>query len=143
MKIAVISTTIMTLPIPGYGGLEQLAWLIAKGLAGKGHQIMLVAPHGSDTVANMELHGTTLREPEKQAYSGYWHKLPNFDAIIDHSWEKWSYILKIEGKLKAPVLGVCHAPVHTMYNSPPTCRQALPYWYQSRPIGCHQRAPQS
>lgn len=78
---------------------------------------MLVAPKESKTDAL--LHGTTLGEGEKQAYSGYWAKLPNFDVVIDHSWEKWAYMLKVEGVLKAPVLGVLHAPVNTMYNSPP------------------------
>jgi glycosyltransferase involved in cell wall biosynthesis len=117
MRICVISTTIFACPPPGYSGLEFLAWQQAEGLKAKGHQVMLVAPHGSQT--SCELHGTTLRESEKQAYSGYWHKLPNFDVIIDSTWEKWSYMLKIEGKLKAPILGVLHAPVNTMYNTPP------------------------
>jgi glycosyltransferase involved in cell wall biosynthesis len=45
--------------------------------------------------------------------------LPSFDVIIDSSWQKWAYYLKIEGKLNAPVLGVCHAPIHTMYQSAP------------------------
>lgn len=118
MKICVISTTIMTCPPAGYSGLEMLAWLTAKGLAEK-HEVTLIAPHGSKVPTNVELHGTTLGESEKQAYSGYWHKLPLFDVIVDHSWQKYSYLLKMEGRLQSPILGVLHAPVHTMYNSPP------------------------
>lgn len=117
MKICVISTTVITCPPKGYAGLEMISWLCANGLKKKGHDVLLVAPQGSHTDA--EIHETTLMEPEKQAYSGYWQRLPDFDIIIDHSWEKWSYILKMEGKLKAPVLGVLHAPVHTMYNTAP------------------------
>ena len=45
--------------------------------------------------------------------------MPSFDVIIDHSWEKWSYILKMEGKLPQPILGVLHAPVETMYSTAP------------------------
>lgn len=126
MKICIISTTIMTCPPAGYSGLEMLAWQQADGLKKKGHDVMLIAPNGSNPPAGVELHGTTLGEPEAQAYGGkpgigggYWPKLLNFDAIIDNSWMKWSYILKAEGRLKAPVLGVCHAPIETMYGSPP------------------------
>jgi glycosyltransferase involved in cell wall biosynthesis len=80
---------------------------------------MIVAPVGSKVPDNVELHGTTQGESEGQAYGGYWQKLPSFDAIIDNSWDKWSYIAKAEGKIKAPVLGVLHAPVETMYGQPP------------------------
>lgn len=117
MKVCVISTTVIPCPPSGYAGLEMISWLCANGLKDKGHDVTLIAPKGSSTKA--DIHETTLMESEKQAYSGYWDKLPKFDVIIDHSWEKWSYILKMEGKLKAPILGVLHAPVHTMYQTPP------------------------
>jgi len=119
MKIIVISTTIMTVPITGYGGLEAVAYSCAAGLARRGHEVLLIAPVGSTAPPGVTLHGTTLGESEMQAYSGYWQRLLEADAIIDHTWQKWSYILKVEGKLKAPVLGVVHAPVNTMYASPP------------------------
>jgi glycosyltransferase involved in cell wall biosynthesis len=122
MKICVISTTIMPVPPKGYSGLEFLAYQHAEGLAKKGHQVLLIAPgtqFGTVVPPGVELHGTTLGESEKQAYSGYWERLLSVDAIIDSSWSKWSYILKKEGKLKAPILGVLHAPAETMYHSPP------------------------
>lgn len=119
MKVCVISTTVLPCPPSGYAGLEMIAYLQAKGLAERGHKVLLVAPIGSKPPPGVELHGTTLRESEKQAYSGYWQRLPGFDVIIDNSWEKWAYMLKIEGKLKAPVLGVIHAPANTMYQKAP------------------------
>lgn len=119
MKIAVISTTILTCPPPGYGGLEAIAWLQAAGLARKGHEVTLMAPIGSTPPPGVDLHGTTLGESEQQAYSGYWDRLNTFDAIIDNSWQKWAYILKTEGRLRAPILGVCHAPIGTMYQQAP------------------------
>lgn len=85
MKICVISTTIFPVPLTGYGGLEQVAYQQATGLANKGHQVLLVAPIGSKVPPNVELHGTTMRESEKQAYSGYWQRLSNYDVIIDNS----------------------------------------------------------
>lgn len=117
LKICVISTTVLPAPPSGYAGLEMISWQCAEGLHNKGHDVTLVAPKGSKT--NAQLHETTLGEHERQAYSGYWQTLNKFDVIIDHSWEKWSYILKMEGKLTQPILGVLHAPVETMYNSPP------------------------
>jgi len=124
MKICVVSTTVLLVPPKGYSGLEQLAWQQADGLARRGHHVMLVAPHGSTPPDGVELHGTTLREGDKQAYSGYWHRLPGFDAVIDNSWEKWPLILKSEGKLSAPVLTVLHAPVETMMGAPPPVDKA-------------------
>lgn len=119
MKICVISTTILPCPPSGYSGLEMIAYQQAVGLARRGHEVLLVAPNGSALPPGVELHGTTLGESEKQAYSGYWQRLPDFDVVVDNSWNKWSYILKVEGKLNAPILGVCHAPIHTMYQSAP------------------------
>ena len=122
LKICVISTTILPALSPsegGYGGLEPIAWSQAAGLARRGHEVLLVATNGSIPPKGVELHQTTIGESEKQAYSGYWNRLPNYNVIIDNSWNKWSYILKIEGKLPQPILGVCHAPVDTMYGSAP------------------------
>lgn len=119
MKIAVISTTIMPCPPPGYSGLEMVAWQQARGLAERGHKVTLVAPIGSTPPPGVDLHGTTLRESEAQAYSGYWQKLLEQDAICDHSWNKFSVLLKVEGRLKAPSLLWTHAPIETMFQSAP------------------------
>jgi glycosyltransferase involved in cell wall biosynthesis len=126
MKIVVISTTIMTLPPAGYSGLEMLAWQQAEGLAKLGHQVLLVAPVGSSQVPGVELHGTTLGESEAQAFTGYAHRLKDWDVIIDNSWLKFAYLPKIEGMLKPPVLGVSHAPIGTMYQrTPPMPRPCM------------------
>lgn len=119
MNICVISTTVMTCPPAGYSGLEQLAWQQAVGLANKGYDVSLIAPHGSTVPSNVNLIETELLSRERHAYNLYWKMLPSFDAIIDNSWEKWSYILKMEGRLNAPILGVLHAPIHTMYQKLP------------------------
>jgi glycosyltransferase involved in cell wall biosynthesis len=120
MKIAVISTTVLPCPPPGYGGLEAIAYHCAVGLARRGHQVLLIAPNTSPAIPGVEIHGTTQGESEQAAFGGYWHRLVNnVDAVIDHSWNKWSYMLKVEGKLRAPVLGVLHAPAHTMYQQAP------------------------
>jgi len=124
MKICLISSTVLPcLPLDdpdnGYNGLEQVVWSLAAGLSRRGHHVLLVAPNGTKAPRGVTLHETTRGESEEAAYSGYWQRLPSFDVVIDHSWQKWSYILKIEGRLDAPILGVLHAPVHTMYSQPP------------------------
>ena len=120
MKIAVISTPVFKVPVAGYSGLEHLAWLTAKGLAEKGHDVTLVAPEGSECPGvKMVTPGPEGTWDEKTFYGKYWQILPEFDVIIDETWQKWSYILKGEGRLNAPILGVCHAPVNTMYGSLP------------------------
>lgn len=120
MKIAVISSTIFPCPPKGYAGLELVALQSAEGLAVKGHDVTLYAPNGSySEKCKIRPFGPPAEVDEKTAYSTYWQELPDYDVIVDHSWQKWSYVLKAEGKLKAPVLGVMHAPVNTMYQSLP------------------------
>ena len=120
MKICVISTPVFAVPVKGYSGLEHLAWLIAKGLAERGHEVSIVAPEGSSCPGAAVIPcGPAGTWDEQRAYMRYWEHLQTVDAVIDHTWCKWSYMLKEEGRLKAPVLGVCHAPVNTMYGSLP------------------------
>ena len=123
MRIAVVSTPVFRLGLSGlggYGGLEQVAWERARGLARKGHQVTLIAPDGSECEGCQVVHcGPAGRISEKDAFSRYWECLLKQDCIIDDSWQKWSYNLKMEGRLdKTPILGVCHAPIDTMFGMP-------------------------
>lgn len=141
LKIAIISTTVFRNCSPygtqNYAGLEVIAWQCAKGLAAKGHQVSLIAPDGSECPGVTVIPtGPERQHDEKMAYSGYkeigneyqvarrahagyWQHLLDMNVIIDHSWSKSSYLLKEEGKLKAPILGVCHAPIDGMFKTPP------------------------
>lgn len=122
MKICIISSTILPCLSQrdgGYGGLEPVVWTQAAGLARRAHKVLLIAPKGSKAPDGVELHETTQGESEKQAYSGYWQRLLDQDIILDSSWNKWSVILKLEGRLKCPILLWMHAPAHTMFGSPP------------------------
>jgi glycosyltransferase involved in cell wall biosynthesis len=123
VKMVVISTPIFKFGpqgIPGYGGLEQLAWLTSKGLAEKGHKVSLVAPDGSECPGVEVIQvGPERQVNEHQSYDRYWKHLLEVDCIVDHSWNKFAYLLKMEGRLKVPVLGVMHAPVNTMMTSLP------------------------
>lgn len=137
MKICVISSTVFriggpgplaTCPLTGYGGLEVIAYHCAAGLAKRGHQVIVVAPDGSEVPGCQMIHtGPSGMHDEQQAYGGdprrgwqgYWPALLQVDCVIDHSWLKNSLLLKAEGRLKAPCLSVCHAPVDTMFKQLP------------------------
>jgi glycosyltransferase involved in cell wall biosynthesis len=125
VKIAVLSTPIFKLGPAGggtlnYSGLEYLAYQHALGLARRGHQVTLVAPDGSYcSGAKMIWVGPEGKVSERQAYNIYWQELLKQDCIIDHTWQKWSVMLKIEGHLKAPTLLWMHAPVDTMLSKLP------------------------
>ena len=51
MKIAVVSSAVFPMRPPngtvGYSGLEVIAWQCAKGLAERGHQVVLIGPDDS------------------------------------------------------------------------------------------------
>lgn len=120
MKIAVISSTVFAVPPPGYSGLEQLAWQHAEGLAGKGHEVAIIAPEGSRCDrATVIPCGPPGGWDERRAFQHYQEVLPQFDVIVDHSWQKWALMMKAEGRLRSPVLSVCHAPINTMFQSLP------------------------
>lgn len=139
MRIAVISSTVFPVGtgpsgLSGYGGLECVAWECARGLAEKGHEVALIAPLGSSCPGVNVIQCLPPGFGEEQAYGGciwkngngedthwggYWQALLEQDVVICHDWQKWAYLLKAEGRLKAPVLGVMHAPVNTMYGSMP------------------------
>lgn len=124
MRVIVVSSTVFQVNPPwglsNYGGLEVIAWEQAKGLAAKGHEVSLVAPEGSSCPGVTVIPcGPAGGWSEAQAYNVYWQELLKYDVCIDHSWSKMSYILKMEGRLKAPILAWMHAPVPTMYQKPP------------------------
>src|ERR1700738_350406 len=121
MKIGIISTGVFPCSPVGYSGLEMIAWQVATGLAAKGHEVTLFAPDGSICQdGEVFFTGPPGSSDEKQAYSRYWQELPKYQVILDHSWQKWSYILKEEGRLKETVIvSTLHAPVSTMYQTLP------------------------
>lgn len=120
MRIAVVSSTVFKVPLVNYGGLELVAHQCAEGLAKLGHDVTLYAPDGSVCeYAKVRAFGPAGGISEHDAYNSYWPELLNYDVVIDHSWSKFSYLLKAEGRLKAPVLGVLHAPINTMYKELP------------------------
>ncbi len=142
MRIIVISSQIFPLPIAGYGGLEQIAYECAKGLAARGHEVAVVAPDGSNVPGcQMVYSGPAGTWDEQAAYSRYWQQLPWAECIIDHSWQKWPLSLKEEGKLAAPSLSVMHSIVNNLFANGVPAFKIKPCWTAiSEDQGAHFRA---
>lgn len=105
----------------GYGGLEQIAYQCAKGLAARGHQVTLVAPDGSSCPGGQVFSiGPPGQGDESASYSKYWKLLLEQDCVIDHTWQKNSLLLRAEHPERCPpCLAVLHAPVDTMLKTLP------------------------
>jgi glycosyltransferase involved in cell wall biosynthesis len=119
MNVLVISSNVFKTPVTGYAGLEVVAYECTKGLAGRGHKVALAAPDGS-TCPGAEVIATgPERSSEALAYERYAPRLKDFDVLIDHSWQKMGLLAKHQGLFKGPSLTVMHAPVDTMWRTPP------------------------
>jgi len=109
MKIANISSTAIESPPSTYGGLEWISYLRARGLAELGEEVTLIAAKGSHAPEGVTLLETVdVGKPEEEAYKTYKDKLKEFDVIIDDSWQKWSYLSKVEDN-KIKIMGVTHS----------------------------------
>lgn len=96
MKIALISPVIKPISLKiGYGGIESIIILLAKGLSEKGHKIVLYAPFGSDLeLPNMEIRLTTEKPvaggdgetaaDEKKLFEQIAEEQDEFDLIHSH-----------------------------------------------------------
>lgn len=120
MKLLIISPNIFPIPLQGYGGLEQIVFLTAVGLAAKGHQVTVVAPQGSQLPDGVELIPTVQGEPEEGSWHRYSQRMQagEFDCIVDHTWEKWAYVSSSSRDPELPIMGILHtAP--GIYQTPP------------------------
>lgn len=102
MKILLTTPSVYTVPPANYGGLEQIVWNLARGLAAKGIFVELAAPYGSSVPPNGHLTETcppNPGNPEQVAHqvvktNNDW--LDQFDIVHDNSWQKWIYMHKSE-----------------------------------------------
>lgn len=129
MKIVQISSGVLTVPPPGYGGLEMVVYDLSAALQKKGHQVYIVAPTGSVMPAGVH-HidcgpcNVNAREWESQAMQKYSQLVGSEefkDAIWhDHTWVKGMYLIKMQ---KPDLLLV--STLHGMlpYGSPPPVKK--------------------
>lgn len=112
LKIALISTPVITVFPPSYGGLELVVGNLGKELAKLGHKVTIFAPNGSsvegcdvvETGDPKDLCVGKWLDAEASMYEAIQDQLGNFDVIHGHNWMGQEY----RAKAKNPALKVMH-----------------------------------
>jgi len=129
LKVGLISTQFFNVPPKGYSGLERIVWDLACGLSGRGHEVTVFAPEGSQAPPGGHLVVTGPSQNtvnvdwlglEEQAYRIYEPYLKDLDIINGMNWFGFEYA----AKAKNPALKCCHT--HHGHLNPG-------YWLASRP----------
>lgn len=103
MKIALVSSSMLTCPPQNYGGLEQVVFDLSCGLTKLNHKVVLFAPKGSQVPPNGflvecgEAKGTVnvdWLKAENDMWEKYKDKLDDFDIINSHDWFGFCYASK-------------------------------------------------
>jgi glycosyltransferase involved in cell wall biosynthesis len=90
--------------------LEWISFLRAKGLAELGQEVTLIAAQGSKAPEGVELIQTVpVGGSEEEAFKVYANRLKEWDVIIDDSWQKYSYLAKMQDE-SLRIMGVVHSP---------------------------------
>lgn len=120
MKVALISTNILSTPPEDYGGLELVVALLARGLVERGHDVTVFAKKGS------HVDGATIRElrgaNDLESYKEYAPELAEFDVVHTHGWLKAEYFWK-RGHPDARIMATHHGmqPPSATPPSPKPC----------------------
>lgn len=117
MKLLMISPLTATLNDQYYSPVEKQVFLVAQELAKK-HEITIACLKGSTVPKGCNIHEAQ-DSNEERAYQSYKSMLEQFDAILDFSNLKYSYIYKHEKKPALPVYGVCYAYQAAGYQTAP------------------------
>lgn len=141
MRIVILGSVALPVPPPMQGGTERVAYLQAKGLAQKGHDVTLVAAVGSeknslyrlvaigggDTVEGSkqsgEKHNQEFVESSRKlrkesvylARVGNWllENASSYDVILNNMRAGESFFLPLAKKVKKPIVDVMHLPIFT------------------------------
>jgi len=112
-KIVMIAPSVMTIPPESYGGIEQCIHDLYTKLEKMGIDITLVAPIGSKASKLIPTIEPTRewKDEEKKAFDVYWNKLGEFDLIIDHTHQAFSYLIRDKKIVKVLYgLSTWHSP---------------------------------
>jgi glycosyltransferase involved in cell wall biosynthesis len=121
MRIAVLAPPWITVPPPGYGGIEAVVDLLCEALVARGHDVTLFAAPGSRSVARVRAlldspHpgaiGSALHESDHVALA--WEQIDlrtecgrPFDLVHDHS---GFTALAMADRVAVPVVHTIHGP---------------------------------
>lgn len=109
-KILIINTNVFPVPLSGYGGIEQLVYLLSEGLSSRGWKISVVSAEGSKFSNSLEFISAPVNENEEQTYNRYKGRLENndWDLIIDSSWQRWSSMINLNRTNQLPIINWHH-----------------------------------
>ena len=121
LRIAVLAPPWITVPPPGYGGIEAVVELLCEALVARGHDVTLFAAPGSCSVAHVhpllekahpDTIGSSLHESDHVACA--WEQIElaaegrrAFDLVHDHS---GFTALAMADRLEVPVVHTIHGP---------------------------------
>jgi glycosyltransferase involved in cell wall biosynthesis len=132
MRVLFISTTVVPVGHPKYGGVEKLVWEFAEQMAEWGHKCAVAAPQGSKVPDGVELI-ETVRLPDQQdrddlAYYNVCDRLGDFDVVHDFSHQHQASL--VHGNL--PVINMIWDPVTARYPRPKYNVFCLSRWQAER-----------
>lgn len=115
--VLVIGTTCLEVPPEHYGGTELILYNLCKEMARRGYNVALAAPKGTEiedvqVIETVESsNDSDCFDRESEALEKYIDALPKADVIIDHSWKKYSYLVKTSKAdvSDIPIIGVFHS----------------------------------
>lgn len=116
MKLLMVSPLTATLNDQYYSPVEKQVYIIAQELA-KNHEITIACLKGS-TVPGCKLIETQEHD-ESKAFETYKSELRTYDAVLDFSNLKYTYLYKHEKKPDLPLYGVCYPYQASGYNTAP------------------------
>jgi glycosyltransferase involved in cell wall biosynthesis len=113
MRIAQIAPPWIAIPPQGYGGIELVVDVLARGLHGRGHDVTLFAPEGSSSPARVvsplpATGAARMGDPWVDAYHAVaaYRRADDFDVVHDHTFF---------GTALAAVSSRRPVPVHTLH----------------------------
>jgi glycosyltransferase involved in cell wall biosynthesis len=119
VRIAQIAPPWFTVPPSGYGGIELVVSLLADGLVGRGHDVVLFAPAGSETKA--ELRCVNADHPNPSLLGNVWseaeHAFAVYADLQERGWDGVELVHDHSGVI-GPALGaLVDGPpvVHTLH----------------------------
>jgi len=116
MKLLIVSALSKPLQDSGYCPVEEHVRAVANEMANRGHEVWVAALKGS-VPEKFKL--VEVEPDEEKAYATYKPMLDQFEAIIDFSNLKYTYLYKHEENPKLKLIGCCYPYQALGYLTPP------------------------
>lgn len=115
MKLLIVSALSKALQDQFYAPVEAHVRAVANEMATRGHEVWVVALKGT---APEQFKLVQVEPDEEKAYAAYKPMLDQFEAVIDFSNLKYTYLYK-QGNPKMKLIGPCYPYQALGYQTPP------------------------